>query len=112
MATTPKDKEHEATHEQFKRNLDHILIDSDVAGPEITLGATVLRFRSKAPVKALAKLIGGENRIDGMEGYIKDCLVKGQEEAFETLLDDIDIDGLAAIINALGEGYTSFPEPS
>lgn len=110
--TTSKEKEHEATHEQFKRNLDHILIDSSVAGPEITVGGTVLRFRAKAPVRALAKLIGGENRIEGMEGYIRETLVKGQDEAFETLMNDIDIDGLAAIIEALGEGYTSFPEQS
>lgn len=111
MANT-KEQESDVVHEQFRRNLSSILIDKTIVGPEITVGETVLRFRSKAPVKALAKLIGSENRIDGMAGYIRETLVKGQEEAFDLLMDDIDLDGLAEIINALGEGYTSFPEKS
>lgn len=110
MAATDKTKESETTLTQFKRNLDHILIDHDKAGPEVTVGDTVLKFKIKPPVTALSALIGNENRVEGMVSYISKTLVKGQEEAFTALLEDIDIDGLAEILNALGEGYTSFPE--
>lgn len=98
--------------EQFRRNLDHILIDNDKIGPEVTVGNTVLRFKAKPPVKALSALIGATNRVEGMITYIGKTLVPGQEEALDTLLDDIDIEGLAEILNALSEGYTSFPEKS
>lgn len=110
----PKDKTNEnaAVLEQFKRNLGHILIDSTKVGPEITVGDTVLTFKAKAPVNALAKLIGATNRVDGMIDYLNRTLVPGQEEDFESLLDHIDIEGLSEILNALGEGYTSFPEKS
>ena len=47
-----------------------------------------------------------------MQDYIRKTLVKGQEEAFEALLEDIDAEGLAAIINAVGEGYTNFQDKS
>jgi hypothetical protein len=107
-----KTKENEVALEQFRKNLDHILIDGKKVGPEITIGDTVLKFKAKAPVKALAALIGADNRVQGMETYIRKTLVPGQEEAFDALLEDIDIEGLAEILNALGEGYTSFPEKS
>lgn len=106
-----KEAEGAVITEQFKRNLDHILIGS-AGGPEITIGDTVLTFRKKAPVTALAILVGEENRVEGMKGYIRKALLKGQEEAFEELLDDVDIDGLGEILAALGEGYTSFPAQS
>ena len=111
MADNDKAKESEVVLDQYKKNLTHILIGQE-KGPEITIGETVLTFRKKAPVKALAALIGNENRVDGMEQYIQRALVKGQEEAFEALLDDIDVEGLGEILNALGEGYTSFPAQS
>ena len=106
-----KTAESEVILAQFKRNLNHILIGT-VAGPEITIGDTVLTFKAKAPVTALAKLVGTDNRVEGMIEYIKLTLVPGQEEVFGALLDQIDIEGLAEILNVLGEGYTSFPEKS
>lgn len=107
-----KTKENEVALEQFRKNLDHILIDGKKVGPEITIGGTVLKFKAKAPVKALAALISADNRVHGMETYIRKTLVSGQDEAFDALLEEIDIEGLAEILNALGEGYTSFPEKS
>lgn len=113
MATaTDKTKESDVVLEQFKRNLDHIQIDHKAIGPEITVGKTVLKFKAKPPVSALGALIGSENRVQGMEDYIRKTLVAGQEEAFEALLDEIDIEGLGEILNVLGEGYTSFPATS
>lgn len=114
MATTDatKEKESAVALEQFKRNLDHIKIDKTEVGPEITIGDTVLRFKPKAPVSALSSLIGSENRVEGMSTYILKTLEPGQEDAFVALLDEIDIEGLGEILNALGEGYTSFPEKS
>lgn len=109
MANT--EKETEVISDQFKRNLDHIRI-GDAKGPELTIGDITLQFRRKAPVKALAALIGNDNRVDGMTEYIKRVLVKGQDEEFDALLEDIDIDGLGEILSALGEGYTSFPAQS
>lgn len=112
MATTPKKTQDEAVLEQFKRNLDHIQIDHNQAGPEITVGKTVLTFKAKPPVSALGALIGNENRVEGMIQYISKTLVPGQLDAFGDLLDEIDIEGLSEILTALGEGYTSFPEQS
>jgi hypothetical protein len=106
-----KTQENETVLAQFKRNLDHIAIGA-VAGPEITVGDVVLTFKAKAPVSALAKLVGTDNRIEGMIEYIKLTLVPGQDEALEALLGNVDIEGLAEILNVLGEGYTSFPDQS
>lgn len=105
-----KAKESEAVLAQFKRNLDHILINTDQLGPEITIGLDVFTFKAKAPVSALAALIGNENHVEGMRKYLLGALTPGQDEKFEELLKKIDIDGLGEILNALGEGYTSFPE--
>lgn len=112
MADTDKTKENEITFEQFKRNLDHIQIDHEKQGPEITVGNTVLTFKAKPPVSALGALIGNENRVEGMIQYISKTLVPGQLPEFNALLDDIDIEGLSEILSALGEGYTSFPDKS
>lgn len=109
---TAKEAESSKIHEQFKRNLDHILIDAKEVGPELTVGKVVLTFRAKVPVKALARLISSDDRIGGMEEYIRKSLLAGQDEKLDQIMDDIDIDGLAEIVNALGEAYTSFPVPS
>lgn len=105
------EKENETVLAQFKRTLDHILI-GDGAGPEITVGDTVLRFKKAAPVSALAALLSDENRVAGMEKYLSKTLLPGQEEALQQVLDTVDINGLAQILDALGEGFTSFPAQS
>ena len=113
MSNETSPKEAEAIQEQFKRNLSHILIDTKVKGPEIDFGGgQVLRFKSKAPVQALAKLVGSDNRVTGMEDYIRGVLMPGQDDVFSAILEVIDIDGLAEILGVLGEAYTSFPEKS
>lgn len=104
--------ENEVVLEQFKRNLDHIQLDHELAGPEITIGNTVLVFKVKPPVSALGALIGNDNRVEGMIQYISKTLVSGQLAEFNALLDDIDIEGLSEILSTLSEGYTSFPEKS
>lgn len=109
---TITESESKVVQDQFRRNLDHILIGSGDIGPELTIGDTVLRFKSKAPVKALAALIGDDNRVQGMITYILGVLQPGQEEAFTTLLDSIDVEGLGEILEKLAEGYTSFPAQS
>jgi hypothetical protein len=114
MATTQsKVKETEVVSEQFKRNLDHILIGDEV-GPELTIGKYKLTFKAKGSVKAIAHLIGDENRVEAMQEYVRGCLVDDPavQAAFEELLGKIDMDGLGAIIGVLGEAYTSFPEKS
>lgn len=111
MSDTPPTEESVAT-DQFRRNLDQIRIDPVAAGPELTIGDIVLNFRKKAPVKALAALVGTTDQVQGMLAYIRMCLKPGQEELVETLLGEIDIEGLGEILNALGEAYTSFPEKS
>lgn len=107
-----KKLESEVVLNQFKRTLSHILIDAAAPGPEVTVGNVVLQFKQKAPVKALAALIGNENRVEGMIQYVRLTLVPGQEGDFEALLNDIDMEGLSEILNAVGEGYSSFPEKS
>jgi len=111
MSDTPVTEE-SVTTDQFRRNLDQIRIDPVAKGPELTIGDIVLQFKKKAPVKALAALVGTTNQVEGMLTYIRLCLKKDQEEKIEALLEEIDIEGLGAILNALGEAYTSFPEKS
>lgn len=108
-----KPKEAEAVASQFKRNLDHILIGSE-AGPEITVGKWTLTFKTKGSVKATAELVGGENRVEAMKGYVRNNLVDDPavRAAFDELLSHIGIEGLGEIIAVLGEAYTSFPEKS
>jgi hypothetical protein len=111
MATQTEAKD-KIVLDQFKRNLSHIQINTKDVGPEITIGTHVFKFKSKPPVTALGILVGDDNRVEGMVGYITRCLVPGQEEEFMALLEEIDIEGLSEILNALGEGYTSFPDQS
>ena len=98
---------------QFKRDLSHILIKSDSAhmGPEITIGPYTLQFKEKVPVAALAELVGNDDRVAGMRQYIKLSLV-GDPTPFDEVLTQIDLEGLGEILEALGEGYTSFPAKS
>lgn len=103
-----KEREDDAVLEQFKRNLDHIQINPKLLGPELTIGDLVLKFKNKVPVKALSKLVDSDNRVKGMSEYIGKALVEGQEEELDLLLDRVDIEGLAEILNTLGEAYTSF----
>jgi hypothetical protein len=112
MATPDKDKLNETVQGQFVKNLDHILIDPKAKGPQIPIGKTTLKFKNKPPVTALGTLVGEANQIDGMTGYIRKCLIKGQEDAFNEILENIDLPGLGEIMEALSEGYTSFPEKS
>lgn len=112
MAATEKNAEAKVVHEQFKRNLDHILIDNSAVGPEFTIGGWTLKFRSKVPVRALAKLINTEDRIEGMTAYIRGALVDGQDDALNAIVELTDIEGLSEIVNVLGEAYTSFPAKS
>jgi hypothetical protein len=106
----------EVTAAQFARDLSHILIQHTPKGavpkgPKITLGGYELQFMEKAPVAALAELIGNENRVEGMKNYIRLTLEDGADDLDE-LFKVIDMDGLGEIINVLGEAYTSFPAKS
>jgi len=103
-----KEREDEVVLTQFKRNLDHIQIDPEATGPELTVGDLVFKFKEKVPVRALSKLVGSDNRVLGMSEYIQKALKPGQDEEFELLLDRTDIEGLAEVLNALGEAYTAF----
>ena len=101
---------------QFKRDLSHILIHATAdgeqpKGPLITVGSYSLQFKEKAPLAALVKLIDADNQVNAMRNYVLLCL-EGDPAQFEALLGEIDVDGLGEIMNALGEGYTSFPSPS
>jgi hypothetical protein len=111
MAEQDHTQENEVVQAQYKRTLENIIIGNE-AGPEITVGDITLRFKKSAPVSALAALLANENRVEGMTQYLSKTLVPGQEELFTQLLDVIDIAGLAAVLDALGEGYTSFPDQS
>lgn len=94
----------------LKRNLSHFLIStSAVAGPEIVFGETTLKFKSKAPAKAMAILLGENDRVNALKGYINECLVPESKKDFEELLSDVPLDALNAIVEILSEAYTSFP---
>lgn len=105
------DKETEVSVAQFKRTMNHLLITEE-GGPELTIGDRTIKFKKKAPVAALQSLLGEENNVAGMIGYIKNCLAKDQEGAIEFLVNDIDLEGLSEVLNWLNEAYTSFPEKS
>lgn len=115
MATPPKEAQGDPAEESLaevalKRNLSHLLIsNSTKKSPELTLGELVLHFKPKAPVTALAVLISEDNRVKGLQGYINLCLIPEDREDFVTLQDNIDLDGLNEIINALSEAYSALP---
>lgn len=105
----------EAVNSQFVRDLSHILIPEteegeQPKGPRITIGTFNLQFKERAPVNALGHLI--EGGLEGMRKYIGLSLEDSSKPDFESVQSRIDIDGLGEILNALGEGYTSFPAKS
>ena len=100
---------------QFHRDLSYLLMDEategeEPLGPVITLGSYVLQFKQKAPVNALGHLI--EGGLNGMRQYVLLCLEDFSKADFQNVQNRIDVDGLGVILNALGEGYTSFPAKS
>lgn len=115
-STTKKVAQADHQTDQFRRDLSHILIqaaanDDSPAGPVIQVGIYELRFKAKAPVSALIALIRGEDRIEAMTTYLRQCL-ESDTGAIEELLSLTDIEGLSEIIGALGEAYTGFPATS
>lgn len=117
MATPPKDttdltatSRADIAENALKVNLTHLLISaSPDKGPELTLGATVLHFKPKAPVTAMAVLIGEDNRVLGLQGYISLCMIEEDRDDFFRLQDDLDLPGLNEIINKLSEAYSALP---
>jgi hypothetical protein len=114
MATPPKEAtvpvEESLAEVALKRNLSHLLIsNSTKKAPEFTLGDTKFHFKPKAPVTALALLISEDNRVKGLQGYINLCLIPEDREDFAVIQDDLDLDGLNEIINALSEVYSTLP---
>lgn len=113
--TEDGDKKLEAQNAQFVRDLSHILIPeteegTDARGPLIVIGPYKLQFKVEAPVNALAHLI--EGGLDGMRQYVQLTLESASKADFETVEGKIGVNGLGEILNALGEGYTSFPAQS
>lgn len=101
---------------QFRKDLTHVLMHQTgegekAAGPLIVLGTYELQFKERAPLSALAELINGG--LEGMRNYVLLSLENEDSRTdFASIQNLIDIDGLGEIINALGEGYSSFPEKS
>lgn len=95
----------------LKKNLAHLLISAQAeSGPEIDFGERgVLVFKPKVPVTAMEALIGEENRVKALQSYIRLSLQEESREAFDALLDDLDLAGLNAIVEAVTEATTPFP---
>jgi hypothetical protein len=93
----------------LKKNLSHFLISKDKVGPEIEFGDVTLKFRSAVPASAMVLLLGEDNRIDGLRGYIRETLVPESREDFEGLLESIPLEALNAIVEFLAEAATPFP---
>lgn len=56
--------------------------------------------------------MGGENRVEAMRQYVRQCLEDGDNPDFVSVLSRIDLDGLGEIIGVIGEAYTNFQEKS
>jgi hypothetical protein len=95
----------------MKRNLSHLRISAIKSdGPEIDFGdGAVLKFKPKIPTTAMAALVGEDDRIAGLRGYIRLSLTPESRSVFEDLLDDLPLDSLNAIVEFLAEASTPFP---
>lgn len=96
--------------DSLKKNLSHFLISGmEEQGLEIQFDEVVLKFKPRIPATATVELIGNENRLLGLQNYIKLALLPESREDFEGLLDDIPLEGLNAIVEAVAESVVPFP---
>jgi hypothetical protein len=97
----------------LSKNFDHILISGLKGdGPQATIGGTTFKFKPKVPVTAIIQLIKNNNNFDGMTDYITGSLVdkdkESQTEKFQSLLPDLDAEGLSSIMEWLTEASSGF----
>lgn len=93
------------------RNLNHILIsrkDDDLI-PAFTIGDITYLIYPRVPARAIIRLTTSENSIEGMQQYVLDCLAKPEhKESFQTLMSEIDVDGLGQVIEEIVSKTTPF----
>lgn len=101
--------------DNLKKNLSHLLISAVDVGPEIDFGPDeegnerVLYFKSRVPTTAMEALLSGGNQVHALKTYINLALLPKSRELFETLLDEIPLEGLSAIVEVISEATTPFP---
>lgn len=96
--------------QNLKRNLSHFLISSmEEVGPEIQFGETVLKFKPQVPATAMNELIGSENKLQGLQNYIRLSLLEESKADFDAILDDVPLDALNAIVEIVSEAAAPFP---
>lgn len=97
---------------KLTKAFDHILISNQTAegqNPEITLGGKTFVFKPKLPVTAPIKLLQATSHYDGMVSYIKEAMTDDRMHGeFDSLLPDIDPEGLAELMEWLTETTTGF----
>lgn len=100
----------------LKKNLSHLLISSQTTeGPEIDFGPDedgkerVLFFKAQIPTTAMEALIGDDNRIRALKTYIYLSLKPESRPLFDSLMDDLPLDALNAIVEVITEATTPFP---
>jgi hypothetical protein len=100
----------------LKKNLSNLLISSqETNGPEIDFGPDsegnerVLVFKPRIPATAMEALIMDENRLRGLKTWITLTLKPESRDLFNELLDDLPLEALNAIVEAVTEASTPFP---
>ncbi len=101
---------------ELERNLDHLLISAKGKGPQLTIGEKVLRFQpamSAAIYGQYVKDIGAEgaNAYDVMIGFLGKLLTP-DSDSLDSVLELIEIEGVAEIVNTVTEIYAGFQKKS
>ncbi len=99
-----------SVEDKLKKTFDHILISAaEDAGPVVTLGGFDFKFKPKIPVVAIIEMQANDNNFRGMVEFVKKALIDPRQEAdFESLLDNLDGDGLAEVVEWVIETTTGF----
>lgn len=92
------------------KSFDHILIRNKPTIPAFTIDGVTYEIKSRIPVSALVALnAGGSYGVDGLVGYIVECLVSDEQKVlFRGLGSEIDSDGLGELIEEIVAKTTPF----
>lgn len=95
----------------LERNFSHMLISAQEeegkTGPKITFGEKVLVFRPQIPATAMTELLSNQdNKVEGLQNYIRISLKEECREDFEALQDDLPLDALNKIAEVISEAAT------
>lgn len=115
-ATAAESAQATRAQDTLKKNLAHLLISAQEEqgleldfGPDADGNERVLYFKPKVPTTAMEALLNEQNRIEALKSYISLTLLPDSRALFAELMDDLPLEALNAIVEAITEATTPFP---